>query len=351
MLAVVLKILQIIGIVLLCILGFVLVMLILVLVLPVRYSIDVSKMPEEKLKARMKITYFFGIVRALATYEDIFEVNAKVLWFKIFSMKIPDKDADDEEVSLDNLDDAIDDEFPEDELTGGDSEDLSECNLIDDTDSEDEQPLQEYNPGSEDENNVDIGSDDEFTYESEISDDADYATDISDDTADYDSDMSDDEDEGPLAKLKYKFDEICDKIYKVRSEIRYYYNIYNSNEGKNTLRNTGKHLKKIIRKLLPRKISANVTYGFSSPDLTGKVYGIYCLIADRFSRDSEVLPDFDREIFEGRIKARGYFNLWGILINGIAIVLNKDAIKIIKSVKRHMKKKDGGTAEETDKAA
>ena len=330
MLAVVLKILQIIGIVLLCILGFVLVMLILVLVLPVRYSIDVSKMPEEKLKARMKITYFFGIVRALATYEDIFEVNAKVLWFKIFSMKIPDKDEDDEEVSLDDLDDAIDDEF---------------------TDSEDEQPLQEYNPGSEDENNVDIGSDDEFTDESEISDDADYDTDISDDTADYDSDMSDDEDEGPLAKLKYKFDEICDKIDKVRSEIRYYYNIYNSNEGKNTLRNTGKHLKKLIRKLLPRKISANVTYGFSSPDLTGKVYGIYCLIADRFSRDSEVLPDFDREIFEGRIKARGYFNLWGILINVIAIVLNKDAIKIIKSVKRHMKKKDSGTAEETDKAA
>ena len=330
MLAVVLKILQIIGIVLLCILGFVLVMLILVLVLPVRYSIDVSKMPEEKLKARMKITYFFGIVRALATYEDIFEVNAKVLWFKIFSMKIPDKDEDNEEVSLDDLDDAIDDEF---------------------TDSEDEQPLQEYNPGSEDENNVDIGSDDEFTDESEISDDADYDTDISDDTADYDSDMSDDEDEGPLAKLKYKFDEICDKIDKVRSEIRYYYNIYNSNEGKNTLRNTGKHLKKLIRKLLPRKISANVTYGFSSPDLTGKVYGIYCLIADRFSRDSEVLPDFDREIFEGRIKARGCFNLWGILINVIAIVLNKDAIKIIKSVKRHMKKKDSGTAEETDKAA
>ena len=148
-----------------------------------------------------------------------------------------------------------------------------------------------------------------------------------------------------------KFDEICYKIDKVRSEIRYYYNIYNSNEGKNTLRNTGKHLKKLIRKLLPRKISANVTYGFSSPDLTGKVYGIYCLIADRFSRDSEVLPDFDREIFEGRIKARGYFNLWGILINVIAIVLNKNAIKIIKSVKRHMKKKDSGTAEETDKAA
>ena len=320
MLAVILTILKIIGIVLLCILGFVLVMLILVLVLPVRYSIDVSKMPEEKLKARMKITYFFGIVRALAKYEDIFEVNAQVLWFNIFSMKIPDKDADEEEVSLDDLDDAIDDEFPDEEFS---DEDLS---------------FEDYTENSED-----ITESDE-----QISDFTDHTSDT-----DYDEDMSEaaDYDEGPLSKLKYKFDEICDKIDKVRSEIRYYYNIYNSNEGKNALRKIGKHLKKIFRKILPRKISANVTYGFSSPDLTGKVYGIYCLIADRFSRDSEVVPDFDREIFEGQIKARGYFNLWGILINGIAIVLNKDAIKIIRSVKRHMKKKDRGTAEETDKAA
>ena len=320
MLAVILTILKIIGIVLLCILGFVLVMLILVLVLPVRYSIDVSKMPEEKLKARMKITYFFGIVRALAKYEDIFEVNAKVLWFNIFSMKIPDKDADEEEVSLDDLDDAIDNEFPDEEFS---YEDLS---FEDDT-----------------ENSEDITESDE-----QISDFTDHTSDT-----DYDEDMSEsaDYDVGPLSKLKYKFDEICDKIDKVRSEIRYYYNIYNSNEGKNALRKIGKHLKKIFRKILPRKISANVIYGFSSPDLTGKVYGVYCLIADRFSKDSEVIPDFDREIFEGRIRARGYFNLWGILINGIAIVLNKDAIKIIRSVKRHMKKKDSGAAEETDKAA
>ncbi len=320
MLAVILTILKIIGIVLLCILGFVLVMLILVLVLPVRYSIDVSKMPEEKLKARMKITYFFGIVRALAKYEDIFEVNAKVLWFNIFSMKIPDKDADEEEVSLDDLDDAIDDEFPDEEFS---DEDLS---------------FEDYTENSED-----ITESDE-----QISDFTDHTYDT-----DYDEDMSEsaDYDEGPLSKLKYKFDEICDKIDKVRSEIRYYYNIYNSNEGKNALRKIGKHLKKIFRKILPRKISANVIYGFSSPDLTGKVYGVYCLIADRFSKDSEVIPDFDREIFEGRIRARGYFNLCGILINGIAIVLNKDAIKIIRSVKRHMKKKDSGVAEETDKAA
>jgi hypothetical protein len=342
MLAVVLTILKIIGIVLLCILGFILVMLILVLVLPVRYSIDVSKIPEEKLKARMKITYFFGIIRALATYEDVFEVKAKVLWFNIFSMKIPDNDADDEEVSLDDLDDAIKGEFPEDEQTGGESE--YEYDIADEITDDEDAPLEEYTPENI-EDSDDVNDTEDQIPDSEISHEDDFTDDMED------SNTSDDGDEGPLSKLKYKFDEICDKIDKVRSEIRYYYNIYNSNEGKNTLRNTGKHLKKIFRKILPRKISANLTYGFSSPDMTGKVYGIYCLIADRFSRDSEVIPDFDREIFEGSIRARGYFNLWGILINGIAVVLNKDAIKIIRSVKRHMKKKDSGTAEETEKAA
>jgi len=312
MLAVILKILQIIGIVLLSILGFILVMLILILVMPVRYSVDVSKKPEDKLKGKLKVTYFFGIVRALAEYEEVFEVNAKVLWFKIFSMKIPDKDADDSDgISLDDLDDALDEEFPED----GSSEDGFTYDTEDDMTSD---------------------PDDELTFES----------------VDETEDNDDDEDpEGPFAKLKYKFEEICDKIDKVKSEIRYYYNIYNSNEGKNALKKTGKHLKKIFRKLLPRKITAKVTYGFSSPDLTGKVYGIYCIIADRFTADSVVTPDFDREVFEGTVKAKGYFNIWGILINVIAIVINKDAIRIIRSVKRHLKKKDSTPDMESGKAA
>lgn len=312
MLAVILKILQIIGIVLLSILGFILVMLILILVMPVRYSVDVSKNPEDKLKGKLKVTYFFGIVRALAEYKEVFEVNAKVLWFKIFSMKIPDKDADDsDDISLDDLDDALDEEFPED----GSSEDGFTYDTEDDMTSD---------------------TDDELTFES----------------VDETEDNDDDEDpEGPFAKLKYKFEEICDKIDKVKSEIRYYYNIYNSNEGKNALKKTGKHLKKIFRKLLPRKITAKVTYGFSSPDITGKVYGIYCIIADRFTADSVVTPDFDREVFEGTVKAKGCFNIWGILINVIAIVINKDAIRIIRSVKRHLKKKDSTPDMESGKAA
>jgi len=312
MLAVILKILQIIGIVLLSILGFILVMLILILVMPVRYSVDVSKKPEDKLKGKLKVTYFFGIVRALAEYEEVFEVNAKVLWFKIFFMKIPDKDADDsDDISLDDLDDALDEEFPEDGSSEGGFTYDTEDDMTSDTD-------------------------DELTFES----------------VDETEDNDDDEDpEGPFAKLKYKFEEICDKIDKVKSEIRYYYNIYNSNEGKNALKKTGKHLKKIFRKLLPRKITAKVTYGFSSPDLTGKVYGIYCIIADRFTADSVVTPDFDREVFEGTVKAKGYFNIWGILINVIAIVINKDAIRIIRSVKRHLKKKDSTPDMESGKAA
>ena len=312
MLAVILKILQIIGIVLLSILGFILVMLILILVMPVRYSVDVSKKPEDKLKGKLKVTYFFGIVRALAEYEEVFEVNAKVLWFKIFSMKIPDKDADDsDDISLDDLDDALDEEFPEDGSSQGGFTYDTEDDMTSDTD-------------------------DELTFES----------------VDETEDNDDDEDpEGPFAKLKYKFEEICDKIDKVKSEIRYYYNIYNSNEGKNALKKTGKHLKKIFRKLLPRNITAKVTYGFSSPDLTGKVYGIYCIIADRFTADSVVTPDFDREVFEGTVKAKGYFNIWGILINVIAIVINKDAIRIIRSVKRHLKKKDSTPDMESGKAA
>ena len=355
----ILTILKIIGIVLLCILGFVLAVLILVLVLPVKYSINVSKQPDEKPDALIKVSYFLGLIRARAHYRDIFEAKAKIAWFTVFEMKIPDKDSDDNDEDLSGLDEALDEEFPDEsdeepmtEYKGDESEGANSENEVSGNHEYADNLSQDMNHDNNDETLDDI-SDSEYAHADDSSDDSGDEEDgigSANGSEDYDEE-SEDDGESPLDKIKYKFSEIYDKIEKVRSEVRYYWNIYNSNEGKNSLYAIKKHLKKIFLKILPRKIKAKLTFGFSSPDLTGKIYGIYCLIAHRFTRDSEVIPDFENEIFEGKITAKGYFNLWGILINGLCIVLNRNVLKIIKSVKRHNSRKNDSAEESSQEAA
>ncbi len=341
MLAVILKILSVIGIVLLCLLGLILVLVILVLVMPVKYRIKASKEPEGELNAVFKLTYFFRIVRALAVYEQKkVSVSVKVLWFKLFSMEFPEE-SEGEEISDEEFDSFLDEELPDEE----DFEITSENDA--DSGEQSDEPAQIESEVSDDELHNDLFGDDEETSEDieESQDDADGTESAGD--VGLDDSGTEDEDEpegffdrisGLIEKIKCKYRAFYDKIVKVRSEIRYYRNVLHSNEAAYALRVVKKRLKKIVKLILPRKIRCDLVYGFSSPDLTGKVYGLYCLFRNRFDKKSRVVPDFDNEVFEGYVEAKGHFNLICILHNLVCIVLNKNCRKIYKSVKHHREK-------------
>ncbi len=313
MLAVILKILQIIGILLLSLVGLVLLLIILALILPVTYRISCKAEAGSRPLGFLRLSYFLGLLRARAEYTDALYVKVKVLFFTVFQMKIPDKESgDEEEYDLSELDEAL--------------EELA--------DEEDAIP-------------EDTVSEEEFAEDSSPEEDTDTEESVEEPD---DSEETDEPGAGFFDKIKSKIEEICDKIKRVRSEIRYYRNLYNSNEAKNALFVIKKRLKRIFKKVLPRKAHADITFGFDSPDITGKVYGIYTMIAGRFDRTSSVRPDFERKIFEGDIYCKGHFNLWCILWNGLLIILNRNVLKLYRSYKHHNKKKEKEEAV-SDKAA
>lgn len=338
MLAVILKILQIIGIVLLSLLGLVLVLVILALVLPITYRLSCLAEADKQPVGKLKISYFLGLLRARAEYTDAFYVKVKVLFFTIFQMKIPDKDeSEDEEYDLSELDEALealDEEEDGDIVPEAASETDESLENTEESAMEDEiSAYDSENPAEEPENEPENAP--------ETNEETSENVDFTEDEADEDS-FTD--------KIKFKVDEICDKIKRARSEIRYYRNLYNSNEAKNAVYVIKKRLMMILKKVMPRRAHADITFGFDSPDLTGKVFGIYTLFAGRFDCSSSVVPDFERKIFEGEIFCKGHFNVWCILWNGLMIIFNKNVRKIYKSYKHHTRTKDKEEAA-TDKAA
>ena len=319
----ILTILKVIGIVLLSLLGLILLLAILALVLPVRYRLACNAEEGSRPTALLKISYFIGLFRARADYTDALYIKVKVLFFTIFQMKIPDKEEDEgEEYDLSELDEALE-ALDDDEEEPVMSEDIPEADAEDDTEATEDEP------------------------ENDESDEPEISDEISEEEARDESEEPVEPEESAYDKIRSKIDEICDKIKRARSEIRYYRNLYNSNEAKNALFVIKKRLMRILKKLMPRRAHADVIFGFDSPDLTGKVYGIYTLFAKRFDKTSKVDPDFDRKVFEGNIYCKGHFNAWCILWNGLAIILNKNVRKIYKSFKHHNKKKENeGAAEE-----
>jgi len=302
---VILTILKVAGIVLLSLLGLILILAFLALVLPVRYRLSCTAEEGKRPQALLKISYFLRIIRARAEYTDALYVSVKVFFFTIFQMQIPDKDqGEEEEYDLSELDEALDALDEEEEAQTFDLETAAEDEVSDESDT---------------------GEDAEISQEPETDDEE-----PSDSLYD---------------KIKFKVDEICDKIRRVRSEIRYYRNLYNSNEAKNALFVIKKRLMRILKKLMPRRAHADVTFGFDSPELTGKVYGLYTIFAKRFDRASRVIPDFDRKIFEGDLWCKGHFNIWCFIWNGLAIILNKNVRKIYKSYKHHSKRKENEESE------
>ena len=320
MLAVILKILQIVGIVLLSLLGLVLVLAFLPLVLPVNYCLSATAEAEKKPVAKLKITYFLGLLRARADYTDALYVTVKVLFFTVFQMQIPDKnESEGEEYDLSELDDALEelDKEEEDENPGNREENADPEENIPEEDG-----ISDTEPGNEPEND-----------------------DVSDEESAKTPDSEEDEEDSDsfTDKIKFKVEEFCDRIKRVRSEIRYYRNVYNSNEAQNALYFIKKRMKRMLSRI---RVHADVTFGFDSPDLTGKVYGIYTMFARRFDRKSIVRPDFNRKIFEGEIFCKGRLYIYGLLW----IVLKKDVRKIYRSIKHHTGRKENEEAA-ADKAA
>lgn len=88
--------------------------------------------------------------------------------------------------------------------------------------------------------------------------------------------------------------------------------------------------KTMLKHVLPRKLSGNVVYGLEDPALTGQILAIISIFYPYYDRDLEIIPFFDRNILEGRLKIKGHIVLGFLLIHGVKMICNKEIIRTYK---------------------
>lgn len=322
MLAVLLFILKIIGILLLVILGLLLTLLLLVLFVPVRYRIRASY--KEEGTAAVKITWLLHLLSVSAVYDKTLEILIKVLGFPLFS-----GDKTEEQV--------------EDELDLGDldAEDIEE-QVIDAAESLVDDAEHAAESAEHAEKSIDIAESVEHTERS--LDAAERAEHTARSTADIkrgtgadggagshtaNADMAADGHEKSrkstiFTKIRFWFASICDKLKTVKAKTAQIRDFITDPVNQETFRLIFRQIKALLHHILPRKVSADVVFGFDDPATTGQVLSLCTFLYVWYGDSLRITPVFDEKVLEADVDVKGRIRLGTMLVLGIRILLNKN---------------------------
>ncbi len=299
MLSSVLHVLAIIGIVLLCIIAFLLVVLLAVLFAPIRYRLYVEKedgWKKENIHIRADISWLAGIIRVKARFFDPRILKVKVLFFTVFDLFKEKKEKRQSKKTLKRQ--------KTDQKT--EKSTVNEKPKVQNSAAE-KVPPEEKAP----------------------------AQDAEEETAGTEETGKSPSLRERLEKIRYTICSIYDKIKATKETAGYYKELLQSEEFKSCLSFVTGKTGKLLRHILPKRIRGYLLFGTGQPDQTGYILGIVSIIRGMRGYDKfHIEADFERQIVEGKIQCKGRIRLATVGILALQIYQKKELKELISKWKR-----------------
>ena len=299
MLSSVLHVLAIIGIVLLCIIAFLLVVLLAVLFAPIRYRLYVEKedgWKKENIHIRADISWLAGIIRVKARFFEPQILKVKVLFFTVFDLFKEKKEKRQSKKTLKRQ--------KTDQKT--EKSTVNEKPKVQNSAAE-KVPPEEKAP----------------------------AQDAEEETAGTEETGKSPSLRERLEKIRYTICSIYDKIKATKETAGYYKELLQSEEFKSCLSFVTGKTGKLLRHILPKRIRGYLLFGTGQPDQTGYVLGMISIIRGMRGYDKfHIEADFERQIVEGKIQCKGRLRLATVGILTLQIYQKKELKELISKWKR-----------------
>lgn len=285
-LTVLLLILKILGIVLLVFLGILLALLLIVLFVPVRYQ--GSGYREEgdpvPVHVQLKVTWLLHLVRVSFIYPEQAFLKVKILFFQILPVKEKKKKASNKKEA--------DGKKPKTDKkeVGSDVSDTTSDQKISD----------EGNAADED------GGADRRTL-------LDFVRKLF----------------SAIRNIKYTIRKIYDKINHIIHNIRYYIKILQTESFKRAFVLCREQLLRLMKIVLPRKVSGTFTIGMEDPAATGQILSIYGILYPLIGDSITVIPDFEKPVMEGSFRFKGKITAFTLIRIAAKIYFDKDLKRVI----------------------
>lgn len=310
MLAIILTILKIIGIVLLAVLALILLILAIVLFVPIRYRIKADKSdPGDDIRAAAFVTYLLHILSAKVEYDN--EISYCV---RLFGIKIRPKKEKPQDIQ-DHVE----------EISGTDDSDAE--SVVIETSDNTEPEIDVYDSEYWEINDEGIEEAGEQASEEVINEACDEENEES---------LADKIDK-ILDKIISKYNDLEQKINKIRDRIRYLEKLKNDagcRRAFDLILKQGLHL---IKKIAPKKITGFIHFGFEDPATTGKVLMYLALIYPSLPRKFRIDPGWDDTDIYGKCDIKGHIALITVAVCFAKLAFNKDCRRLWRIYKKRDK--------------
>lgn len=304
MLHILLFVLKIIGIIITAILGILVLLLCIVLFVPFRYEIKGrSEGTAASLKGKIKVTWLLHLFRADVYYKDQKLMwRIRFAWFKRMAGK-----------------------------KGG---------IQNENEEEEGQPISE-NVGEKPE---EVKSGESIQEEfKEVEEDLEEAVEaISSDAEEHEenSEKVKKKRDGLLQKIqtfikkiKCTIQGLCDKIKLLTEKKDKLTQFVQDETHIRAYEGIKKELLWYLKKLKPKKIEAVLRYGFDDPSYTGKLLAVLAVLYPFMSEETEIVPDFEHQVFQGRFAVCGKVKVSHIASVAWRLFWNKDVRSSYKDIK------------------
>ncbi len=307
-LPIILNILKITGIVLASILGFVLILLILVLFVPVRYRIRFTRTGiegDEPVIAGGYVSWLLHLLHVSLAYPAEYLVTVRVFGIPVFRKSLDKKDSPDQ-----------DQEKPDDTEPAK----PEETEAGDNVDSP---------PASQ--------AEEEFLSQEDLPDDGFEESD----------EESDEENKGSIFSriadlihnIQCTIDGFCSKIKEIADNVHYYHNLLTSELFERTFARCKKKVIRLLKSILPRKGDIRLEMGFDDPYTTGEVLAIAGILYPVIGEYVHIYGNFDESVIRGGGYVKGRIYLIMVVMLGLYYLTDRDLKKTIRLFKKEPVKK------------
>lgn len=280
---------KIIGIAVLVIFGLLLSALLLVLLVPVRYRFSCSY--EEELSAEARISWLLHFLSVSAVYGQSFTVSVRLLGFPLKGKK--------KEEETEYQEDWPDGEIKEADL----AEELCGSRQREEG-IEETKDIPEFVPEQKEGGHGSRRGRKSFSAE------------------------------GVFSKVKFRFQAFCAKVKEAEEKgkkIRIFL------EDPANRRSFG-HALRMVKHILPGKLSGTVEFGFEDPSVTGQAAALLSFAYACWGDALRITPVFDETVLKVQAKGRGRMVPGAVLFWCVRILMNKNIKRLIWGRRR----KDGG---------
>ncbi len=356
--SVVLLILKIIGIVLLSLIGLCILLMLLIFLWPFSYRIKAHK-DAEVFNASARILWLLGVLTATVTYDGEAKLVVRVIGIPLYKMQLyptEKKETADAKTEEDFL---SGEEGEESNDVGNDAENIEDTEKIENADESETADVTANKELTDDYVSENEFFDDNYE-DSEMLSEEDIDREIEERLAD--TSEEDAFDKLPLVKkikafirkikelilkcrekcynIKDSIDEFIKKAKKKYKEAKYYYKLIQHPSIQPALKKLWKVGKKLMKHIMPRRLTANIEFGSGDPASTMKVYGYYCMIYPFYGKRIKFTPDMENKVLNLDAKLTGRFQIFRMMWAGWTLFADRNIRKLIRLIRREVKRRD-----------